>query len=279
MEDSIRPVKLGTQDRCAEFNGFVVTETVRPPGKVLPRHYHAHTNIGLALRGTFVETIGTRPIAVHPGSLTFLPAGEIHSDHYDREEARCLIIEVQPKRLDFIRQTSDILDSAAHFRNEAVMSLTRRLHRELHLQDAAAPLAIEALIMELLAVGVRCKYSDRRNAPSADLRNARDFIHARFTDSIGLSEIAKATGMHPSHLAKRFRRHYGCTIGEYVRRLRLEYACEELSRSDKTLSDIALAAGFYDQSHFTHAFKLHCGLTPFAYRAAAQAGNKHTNRP
>jgi AraC family transcriptional regulator len=277
MEHSMRPVKLGTQDRSVELNGFVLTETVRRPGQVLSRHYHAHTNIGLALGGAFVETIGSRAFEISPGSLTLLPAGEIHSDRYDQEEVRCLIIEVKPQRLQQIRQASTILESAAHFRNELVLSLTRRLQWEFRLHDTAAPLAIEALIMELLALGVRT-FSNSRNDEPPGLQNARDIIHARFADNIGLSEIAKAAGMHPSHLAKIFRRQLRCTVGEYVRRVRLEYASQELSCSNKTLSEIALAAGFYDQSHFTHTFKLQHGLTPSAYRAAAQAGKKHTNQ-
>src|SRR5262245_46962906 len=278
MENSMRPVKLGTQDSSTEFNGFVLTETVRQPGQVLSRHCHATTNIGLALQGTFTETIGTRPIAVSPGSLTILPAGEIHTDHYDREETHCVIIEVKPPRLDMIREASDILESVGHFRNEALDSLTHRVERELRIQDAASPLAIEALIMELLTQAVRSNFDGRQHAAPPSLRNARDFIHDRFLSNIGLSEVAASAGMHPSHLAKMFRRHYRCTVGEYVRRLRLEYASEELSRSNKPLTEIALAAGFYDQSHFTHAFKLQFGLTPSAYRAAAQTGKKHTSQ-
>lgn len=277
MENSMRPVKSGTKDASTEFNGFVLTETVRQPGQVLSRHYHANTNIGLALRGTFVETIGARPVSISPGSLTFLPAGEIHTDRYDREETHCLIIEVKPQRLYMIRETSNILDSVAHFRNEAVLPLTRRVEREWRFKDAASPLAIESLLMELLALAVR-NFSGGQNAASPGLRDARDFIHSQFTCNISLSEIASAARMHPSHLAKMFRRYYHSTVGEYVRRLRLDYASEELSRSNKALSEIALAAGFYDQSHFTHAFKLHFGLTPSAYRVAAQAGKTHTNR-
>jgi AraC family transcriptional regulator len=91
-----------------------------------------------------------------------------------------------------------------------------------------------------------------------------------------LSAIAEAAGLHPSHLAKMFRRYCHCTVSEYILRLRLQYAAAELSRTDKTLSEIALAAGFYDQSHLTHAFKLQYGLTPSAYRAATQSGKAHT---
>jgi len=278
MKDSLRPVKRGTQDRRAEFNGFTLTETVRQPGLVLPRHYHAYTNLGLALRGAFVETIGERSCEVSPGSLILRPAGEMHANRYGRIETRCLIIEIRPQRLEMIRQTSDILQRVAHLRSAAIRSLAQRLQGEFRLRDEASSLAIEAIILELLAQAMRQHSSHLPATESRSLRDARDFIHARFCHPLGLSEIAEAAGVHPSHLAKMFRRHYRCTVGAYVRRLRLEYAAQELSRSDKTLSEIALAAGFYDQSHFTHVFKLHFGLTPSAYRAATQTGKARTKR-
>ncbi len=268
--DSLRPVKAGTLDRSADFGGLVLTETIRQPGLVLPPHYHANTNIALVLRGIFVETIGRRPYDVGPGSLILRPAGEMHSNHYDREEARCLIIEVRPQRLEMIRQTSDVLERASFHRNQRTLTLTRRLQNELYFTDEASPLAIEALTLELLSQAARLDSARTQPIASRALREARDFIHARFAERITLSDIARAAGIHPAHLAKMFRRHYRCTVGEYIRRLRLQAAEHELSFSDKTLGEIALAAGFYDQSHFTRAFKLQSGQTPSAYRAATR---------
>jgi AraC family transcriptional regulator len=68
------------------------------------------------------------------------------------------------------------------------------------------------------------------------------------------------------HLAQTFRKTYQCTIGEYVRKLRIEYACHELTNSAKPIVDIALAAGFCDQSHFTRTFRRVVGAAPSQYR-------------
>jgi AraC family transcriptional regulator len=96
---------------------------------------------------------------------------------------------------------------------------------------------------------------------------ARELCHEQFAQSISLAGVAHSVGVHPAHLARMFRRHYQCTVGEYIRRLRLDHAARELTRSDRPVVDIASASGFYDQSHFTHAFKLHTGLTPTGYRS------------
>jgi AraC family transcriptional regulator len=72
--------------------------------------------------------------------------------------------------------------------------------------------------------------------------------------------------VHPVHLAQTFHKTYRCTVGDYVRKLRIEYACRELATSTKPIVDIALAAGFCDQSHFTRTFKRAIGAAPFQYR-------------
>jgi AraC family transcriptional regulator len=102
--------------------------------------------------------------------------------------------------------------------------------------------------------------------PPRWLEQARELIHGQFTESLTHDQIATAVAVHPVHLAGVFRRHYGCTIGEYARRLRVEFACRNISTSTAPLADIALAAGFSDQSHFSKVFKQLTGMTPAQFR-------------
>jgi AraC family transcriptional regulator len=78
-------------------------------------------------------------------------------------------------------------------------------------------------------------------------------------------------GVHPVHLAREFRRHFRCTPGEYVRRLRVESAARALSHSDAPLAQIGLAAGFSHQAHFCRVFKRHTGMTPSEFRSALRS--------
>lgn len=103
--------------------------------------------------------------------------------------------------------------------------------------------------------------------PPSWLTQARELLHGRFNDSLNLVEIANTVGVHPTHLARTFKKHYRTTVGEYVRRLRLDWATRQLSETEDPIAEIALAAGFYDQSHFSHLFKLHTGFTPAEFRA------------
>jgi AraC family transcriptional regulator len=65
-----------------------------------------------------------------------------------------------------------------------------------------------------------------------------------------------------------FRQHVGVTVGEYARARLVARAGEDLKRGETPLSDIALAYGFADQSHFSRTFKRFMNMTPDAYRKA-----------
>ncbi len=266
MNSEPSPLVLTNQDKRLEMSGFVLTQTFRPSGLVLPPHFHEHANIALTVEGSFTETVGTEPYEVNPSSVIFRPAGEKHSNRYGKSAARCLIIEVRPQRLAAIRQITQILDRASCVEAGPVSDLALKIFREFQLPDAVAPLSIEALTLEMLVQATRLDSMRDRNPPQW-LRRAREVIHEQYSESLSLSSVAELVGVHPAHLAKMFRKHYGCTLGSYVRRQRLDHAAQLLAQSEKTLGTIALIAGFYDQSHFAHHFKLRFGITPGDFRA------------
>ena len=106
--------------------------------------------------------------------------------------------------------------------------------------------------------------------PPRRLQRARDYIRAHFAERLALETVAGEVGVHPAHLAREFRRTYGCSIGQAVRRLRVDAACRALSTSNLSLASIAAAAGFADQSHFTRVFRSLTGITPLDYRRSLQ---------
>lgn len=134
--------------------------------------------------------------------------------------------------------------------------------------DSASPLVMEGLALELLGHTVRSQIRFRKLPPHS-LKLAYELIHDRFTESLTIGEIALIVGLHPVYLVRAFRKHYRTTIGEYQRKLRIEFACRQISATNLSLADIAVAAGFYDQSHFYRTFKRIVGMTPTEYRATS----------
>jgi AraC family transcriptional regulator len=278
MRPGMSPAALQGPIKRVELEGYTLTET-RPSALKLPRHFHSHTNIAFALKGTFRETIGKTPQVCRPLDLIIRPAGEPHSSEYGREDVRCLIIEVKPQRLAMIQQVSEVLDRVVYIRGGFMPAVAMRIYKEFQIMDSASPLSIEALTLEMLARTARLDLGGQISSPPLWLHQAKEILHEQFSQPLSLSTVAEFVGVHPAHLAKIFRKHFRCTVGEYIRRRRLECAVNELTHSDKPLAEIALAAGFYDQSHFTREIKLHNGITPAEFRLIIRAGKSGTKRP
>jgi AraC family transcriptional regulator len=119
----------------------------------------------------------------------------------------------------------------------------------------------------MIATLWRMNGGKRRGQPPSWLAQARDMIQDQFTESLSISEIATTVGVHPVHLARTFRKYHGFSVGDYVRRLRIERARLDISSSGLSLAEIALKAGFCDQGHLSRVFKRFTGMTPAKYRA------------
>ena len=129
--------------------------------------------------------------------------------------------------------------------------------------DDLSPVVIEGLALEALGLLTRLHRcgAQERGVPQW-LLHAREMVHDQFRQPLGLSAVARAAGVHPVQLARTFRRVHGCTVGEYIRRLRVECAERLLIGSSRSLAEIALAAGFHDQSHLSRAFRSALGVPP-----------------
>jgi AraC family transcriptional regulator len=81
-------------------------------------------------------------------------------------------------------------------------------------------------------------------------------------------QIAQEAGRHEIHLAREFRRFFGCSVGAYMRRLRIGRAEQLLMKPHVSISEVALSCGFASHSHLCREFKVHMGVTPTEYRLA-----------
>jgi len=102
------------------------------------------------------------------------------------------------------------------------------------------------------------------------LHIAREFLEANFLRQVTLAEIAGAAGVHRVHLSREFRRYFSTTVGEFLRRKRIQHACHLVSTTETSLAEIAMTCGFSDQSHFSATFRRQIGLTPAKYRQSAR---------
>lgn len=254
--------------RQYQAGGFSLSETCYPPQTKLPRHSHESHYFCFVRRGSYRESFEQTARACEPAMMLYHPAGELHAQEFDKTTVNLFRIEVTPTRLQYSTHPT-LAIAGRDFQVGPHVGVIDRLYREFCDPDPVSHLAIEGLALELVAMLARASEGRKKNLPQPPrwLRQAHELVASRYLEQLTLAEIAGAVGIHPMTLAREFHRVYGCTVGQMVRRKRIKFACRELLKRDVSVAETAIAAGFYDQSHFARTFKKIMGVTPARYRS------------
>jgi AraC-like DNA-binding protein len=106
----------------------------------------------------------------------------------------------------------------------------------------------------------------RGGLPPRTLKQVYDYVEAHLEDNISLDALAAIAGLSLFHFARAFKESEGLAPHRYMLRRRISRAQELLSNTDLSLSEVALASGFSDYSHFSHRFHQEVGVSPSTFR-------------
>lgn len=253
---------IPTERVAAEIGGLRLLERRYPANLRMPPHAHREWRFCLALAGEYTDSWRRGYRRRSPRHLSLHPAEEMHSSIF-HGDAACFHIELTGAWQDRLLGDAGIAPEPHEFLDGRVPAIALEMRAEAARREPGSALVLEGLACELIGWSARTLGREAGGAPW--LSRARELLNDRFAESLTLDEIAATVGVHPVHLARQFRRTFGCTVGDYVRRLRVDYARRALA-SPAPLSEIALRAGFADQSHFSRVFKRATGLTPGEFR-------------
>jgi AraC-like DNA-binding protein/quercetin dioxygenase-like cupin family protein len=247
-----------------ETSAVKVGEGVYPAGLCIPRHSHDTSQLIYVVTGLHWSGLSAGGGDCPPGTVRFLPAGEPHENYFPTE-SRCIEIVLRPPILELAREHAGALPETGELPAGSAIALGARLERELRRQDDAAALEIEAITLRLLVTSTKDGMC-RERAIQPWLLRVREMLHAHGMERLTLTDLARCAGRHPVQISREFHRYFGCTIGSYVRQVRIARAQRLLSREEMSVAEIALACGFSDQSHFTTQFHRLTGLPPKKFR-------------
>jgi AraC family transcriptional regulator len=256
----------GSTIRRRDIAGFSLTEAEYAKGVSLGRHCHASAYLTLVLSGNYVEKNSHRDYVWGEGALHLLPAGERHENEFTTA-VRCLRVRIDAPAAERLGdECRRVFAEPREISGPLSAWLANRALREFRAQDDVAPLAMEGVLLEMLAESARnCIEGSGSSAP-AWLRRVRESLDDSYLVAPSLAELAAVGGVHPVHLSREFRKRYLITIGEYIRKRRVEHASGLLSNSAMPMAEIASTCGFSDQSHFCALFKKYAGMTPAKFR-------------
>lgn len=256
---------FGSSVASRELGGSCLTIRKYEAGTSLGWHGHGSPYLTFVLRGGYRERLRSRVRDCAEQQLVLHPAGEVHADEF-AGASHLLNIELDAAWLRSVAVPESSLDSASVVASAEISAIMGRAAREIRITDAASSIVVEGLMLELL--GELARQGSRDRAPHW-LRGVRDEIAARFREPLSLARLAEIAAVHPVHLARSFRQHFGRTVGEEIRHQRIEHAKARI-RAGVPLAEVALEAGFADQSHLTRTFRCITRLTPSEYRRAGR---------
>jgi AraC family transcriptional regulator len=220
-----------------------------------PALFHADraATLKIVTAGALTETIAGRRYELAAGVAMFTPAGLLHGEQHS-EDTECLVAEI-PEHLALPAVIAD----------RTARAWALNLSRALLTREPGWPGIAGDLVLEGLRHLERIHWVSPLRPPWLDqaVGLAREYYPLR--------TVAAHLGRHPSHVAREFHRHEGVSVGEYARRRRLELASMRLRTTEESIVDVALAAGFCDQSHFTNAFRRVFRITPAQFRRTVRS--------
>ena len=238
------------------------------PREIMAPHSHHEASLCVIVTGDFHEQIGKSERHYVTGCVSLEPAGIAHSQTFGVHGAQQIITTADDDWLSYLADCKMSLADAPFARTPALYRLGQKLARELRRKDALSALACEGIVLEIVAALGRVGFGASQGAKlPAWLRAARDYLHANACAAPTMKQIALAAGRHEIHLAREFRRHFGTSVGGYLRRLKTEEAARLLLQPGADITDVALHCGFASHSHLCRVFKEHFGVTPSQYRA------------
>jgi len=225
-----------------------------------------------------------RVVPPRVGSVLLVPAGQSswwrwgsHSDslHVFLDPGLVARVAAEAFEFDPARATVPPLDGLYL---PPLRSAMLAVNDELATAAGGGRLAIESLA-NLLAVHLIRSTSGpglpvRRTEgalPRTKLRAVVEYIEEHLDADLTLERMAAAAHLSPYHFARQFKVATGTPPHRYVLERRIERAQRLLERGGEfSLAEIAMRAGFSDQSHFTHHFKRVVGVTPKRFRMSAR---------
>ena len=255
----------GETSQALSANGFRFTEKAYPTNLQIPKHSHELSHFCFVLSGNYEEQIERKFDQRTPTNLVYYPPDVSHAEkHYSN--GTHFLVEIDNKNLERVKDYGAKLNEPLAIQNNESLWIAARMYREFSARDAFSALALESLTTELLIFASRQNLKTNERKRPIWLDKTIEILRGNFAEPFNLNDLAAFVGVHPTHLARVFRQFERCTIGDYIRQIRIENARNKIISSDESLVEIALNTGFADQTHFSRSFKNVTGMTPNEFR-------------
>lgn len=255
---------FGETNLKLKMDGITVTKTVYTHDYV-DWHYHENAYFTFILCGGLIETDKRDTFRCGPGALLFHYWEEAHYNIKPPGFTQGFHVEIHKSWFDRLQLSQRELEGSFRLHDPVSVIGFYNMARDASLHDSASELAIESQLTNVLMRMVKINEKSITVKP-AWVKQLRDILHEECNNVHSLTVLAARLGIHPVHLSRDFQKHFHCSLGDYIRRIKIQNAIVLFQDKTLSLTEIAFACGFADQSHFLRCFKLNTGIKPSEYR-------------
>lgn len=255
----------GQTNELLQLEGLTLTDTEYTHDWV-DWHYHENAYFTFILDGLVLEGNKKETYHCSTGSLLFHNWQESHYNSKPPGFTRGFHIELEHSWLNNLDLDISRVQGSLNIADPQVKVLLYKIFRESKVGDAACNPAIQSLLVEALS-RLNGYENDTRKALPPWVMRLKELMHDTPATDWTLTTLAETVGVHPVHLSRSFTQYFRCTLGQYLRMVKIQRALTLLPAKNRSLTDIALECGFADQSHFIRCFKEVYQTTPSDFRA------------
>lgn len=242
--------------------GFIASVTQYGQEKCAdPVHSHSNVHFGFTIEGGCLEKKKT-PYEILPGDITYYYAGEEHQLLRILKPSRRVNLELEQKFVEEFHVSEDRIHHAVTKMPDAKFLMVQ-IYKELMIRDDFSLPSIQMTLLNLLGGPDGQPFS---KAQPGWVNQVNEYLHAHFSEPVSLKDLAAAGNVHPVTVSRSFPKYFGCTLGEYMRKLKIERSLAMIRSPEASLTAVAYSCGFFDQSHFTRVFSELNGVLPSVYR-------------
>nr|WP_314491301.1 helix-turn-helix transcriptional regulator [uncultured Chryseobacterium sp.] len=250
---------LGNTKNCFSIQqGIAVVETEYQKKVYEGWHSHHNAHITLFLKGGTTEKRKNYSENVGPGSLLFYHSDELHLNHNTLFPSRNINIEIQENLLKELDVSEEIIGKSIQ-NTVSAKFLILKIFKETLTADSFSGDTITMLFSQL---SDNHQHVEQFNKGPLWIKSLNELLNDCWNENPNLQDLAKILQLNPITISKHFPRYFGCTFGEYMRRLKINRSLTLIQSNKHTLTEIGLECGFADQSHFIRTFKSQTGFLP-----------------
>jgi AraC family transcriptional regulator len=252
---------VGTKIKEQSFGGILTSETTFPEGFGSDLHYHQNPHYSHILTGGSKETRKGVSQWQQAGDGLYYYPGISHQNLQYRPGTRIFNIELETGF--FNEHGLDMPAEEQMFSDRLKVNSAGLLKilKEYYWQDEHSRIAIEQLCIDLIAATPVPRY----NYPDWTGKII-EVLNDQWNQSWSLAEFSGILNIHPVTLSKYFSKYFKCTLGDYIRQIKIDKALKLIRSNKLSLTAVAYECGFTDQAHFIKTFYLVTGMLPKQYR-------------